>query len=301
MAKQEVTKFEDNEFVLHFSGDRKSINAITLGNALVSFSKAFHSICHEIDPQLDVEITVEAVGHGSFRVLLKLNPIILKHILGNALEEISYDIIVQIFVAFLKIVASEYTEINRHDGIVTIESRVERTIDTDGRVTEREEKGISIPASIYEKLEKARINSNLNRHVSQAIKTIQADSNIGKIGICRGLHDRESILNISKYDFSTIVKNTEPQLDAPIFYEDVLLTVRVPVLENSKRQWEFYWGQSRILAIVHDDEFRRKLSSGEIAVRMGDQYRVDLLEYRSRDKKIVKYTATNLRSLGDRR
>ena len=300
MAKQEVTKFENNEFVLHFGGDRKSINAITFGNALVSFSKAIHSICHEIDPTLNVDVTVEAVGHGSFRVLLKLSALsAVDHIVRDAFEDISNDIIAQIFAALLEIMASEHIEVNRRDDIVTIDRRVERTMEPDGRTVIREEEGISMPADTYEVVEKARINSELNRHFSCAVKTIQRDSNIHAIGISRSLEDSESIVDISKSDFSTILKNTELQLDAPIVHENVMLTVRVPVLAASKRRWEFYWKESRIAASVFDEEFHRKLNSGEIAVRKGDQYRADLLEYRSRDKKIVKYRVTNLRNPKD--
>lgn len=300
MAKQDLKKFETNEFVLHFGGEQKSINAITFGNALVSFSKAILSICQEIDPKLDVEITVEAVGHGSFRVLLKLSPLtVVEHIVRNAVEDISNDFVAQVFAAFMEILASEYVETKHHD-VVTIDRRIERITEPDGRRVEREEEGVSIPADIYEKIEKARINSELNRHVSRAVKAIQADSNIREFGICRNLEDRKPILKILEHDFPTILKNTELRLDKPIVHENVMLTVRVPVLVTSKRQWEFLWNKFRIVASVSDEAFLNKLKSGEISVRMGDKYSADLLEYRSHDKKITKYNVTNLRGPGDR-
>src|SRR5437016_116554 len=71
MAIVNVGELRGETIVLHFGGLPGSIDAVTLGEALIGFSEVAYGVSATVDPGQDIEVVVEQTGPGSFRTLLR--------------------------------------------------------------------------------------------------------------------------------------------------------------------------------------------------------------------------------------
>lgn len=288
-------KTEDTEdsdrigFVLHFGGKRQEINAITLGKELVSFSELVKSICHEVNPDFDVEITVDNVGHGSFQVSF----VFASHFLRDLFADISYDLVMQIVAELFTDAAIDPALKPQpfiKDGLVVIETRMEKSY---GENRESYMERRTMPAETYELLEIAKSSSDVNRNMSRVIKSIDSDPHIENLDLRHSFEaDEKPILKIPRLDFPMILQNTAKAQDGEYREEEVTLTVRVPILYRSKRKWEFAWNGKKISASVLDEDFFDRLEAKEISINHADKFSATLRIYENRDK--PKYEITRL-------
>jgi len=65
-----IGAFEE-QFVVHFGGEPKRINAYTLASTLVSIADSVKAANSLINPGYDVEVVVEAFAPGSFKVKIR--------------------------------------------------------------------------------------------------------------------------------------------------------------------------------------------------------------------------------------
>jgi hypothetical protein len=66
-----VDELRGDAVVLHFGGVPGTIDARTLGEALLGFAELAYAVSGTVDPGQEVEIVFEALGLGSFRTVIQ--------------------------------------------------------------------------------------------------------------------------------------------------------------------------------------------------------------------------------------
>lgn len=270
MRTTDLTKFEDDGFVLHFGGRTHEVDAFTFGNALVSFAEAIQSINNEINPDFKIEIAMDAVGPGSFRVNLKTA----KKSLRNLFKDAPRNIIIALLATFL------------WEKVLDGDTTPRIIVNDDSVVMEVGEDRIIVPRDAYEARKAVNENSSVNRNVAKAIETIQADPSIEEFGISLGLKDVDPVLNLPRSVFPAILQNTVvlPEEESRYVDQDAALSIHKAVFERSRRKWEFIWNGFRISAPILDDDFFDRLEQRSIYIRQGDVFKATLRVHQIRDR-----------------
>ena len=271
MRTTDLTKFDDDGFVLHFGGRTHEADAFTFGNALVSFAEAIQSINREVNPEFKIEISIDSVEHGSFRVCLKSIKKSLKSLFGEA----SRHAVVSLLASYLLEKKAE------GDGSPTI------SVDEDAAIIEIGEERIIVPLEAYEAREAVEKSKDVNRSVARAIEIIHADPSVDEFGISRGLKDPEPVLNLPRSSFPMILQNavsSPSEGDSRYEDHDALVSIHKAVFERSRRKWEFIWNGFRISGLITDREFFDRLERREVSIRQGDIYEATLRVHQARDR-----------------
>ena len=272
MRTTDLTKFDDDGFVLHFGGRTHEADAFTFGNALVSFAEAIQSINREVNPEFKIEISIDSVEHGSFRVCLKSIKKSLKSLFGEA----SRHVVVSLLASYLLEKKAEGS-----DGSPKI------SVDEDAAIIEIGEERIIVPLEAYEAREAVEKSKDLNRSVARAIEIIHADPSVDEFGISRGLKDPEPVLNLPRSSFPMILQNavsSPSEGDSRYEDRDALVSIHKAVFERSRRKWEFIWNGFRISGLITDREFFDRLERREVSIRQGDIYEATLRVHQARDR-----------------
>ena len=272
MRTTDLTKFDDDGFVLHFGGRTHEVDAFTFGNALVSFAEAIQSINREVNPEFKIEISIDSVGPGSFRVCLKT----IKKSLKNLFSEAPRHIIVSLLASYLLEKKAESSDDSPNI-----------SVDEDSVTIEIGEERIIVPLEAYEAREVVEKSKDVNRNIARAIEIIHADPSIDEFGISRGLKDPEPVLKLSRSSFPAILQNAVPapsEGDSRYEDHDALVSIHKAVFERSRRKWEFIWKGFRISGTITDKEFFDRLERREVSIRQGDIYEATLRVHQARDR-----------------
>lgn len=263
MTTIDLREFDDDGFVLHFGGRTHQVDALTFGNALVSLAEAIRAINQEVNPGYALEIAIDAVGPGSFRARLKTAKTSLRNLFSGS---ITRDIVVSLLATFLweKVINSELppTIIVNEDSVV-IEHGSDRII---------------ISKEAFDQKAKVDRNPGVNKYVARAMEAMENDPSVTSLGIARGLHDREPVIEFSRDAFPIIRSNAVPPPEKGTRHQDhsAVLTVHKAVFERSSRKWEFIWNGFRISAPIIDDTFFDRLESRQVSLQQGDAFEATL-------------------------
>lgn len=269
-----IREFEE-EFVLHFGGKRKKINAYTLASALVSLADAIKEANSIINPGYEVEVLIEAFGEGSFRAKVKTAYKGLKNLFNsNRLEAIAIGIITSFI----------------YQHTLAPNTDVKVIVDDTQVIIQQGDKKIVVPKTVYEAQKEVEKSEKFRKSVSKTFEAVEKDKNVTSFGFTKGINDEEPDILISRESFALLSKPIEIDEPQREVQEVADLQIKRAILERTKRKWEFIWRGMKISAPVADENFYNDFFAHKITVAPGDSLEAVLKIYQSRDEDTGIYT-----------
>ncbi|ASP49457.1 hypothetical protein [Cognaticolwellia beringensis] len=274
MQVVDIREYEE-EFVLHFGGERKKINAYTLASSLVALADAIKEANSIINPGYEVEVLVEAFGEGSFRAKVKTAYKGLQNLFNsNRLEAIAIGIITSFI----------------YQHTLAPDTDVKVIVDDTQVIIQQGDKQIIVPKTVYEAQKEVEKSEKFRKSVSKTFEAVEKDKNITSFGFTKNIDDETPDILIPRKYFPLLSQPTE--LDEPQreIQEVAELQIKRAILERTKRKWEFIWRGIKISAPVLCENFYNDFFSHKITVAPGDSLEAVLKIYQSRDEDTGIYT-----------
>lgn len=271
MSTIDLTEFDDDGFVLHFGGRTHEVDALTFGNALVSFAEAIRAINQEVNPGFNLEIAIDAVGPGSFRARLKTAKKTLRNLFS---VDIPRDIIIGLLTALL------------WEKVINPDEPPRIIINDDSVIIEHGSDRIVVPREAYEAKARVEANPAVNRHIARAMEVMENDPSVESFGIARGLSDPIPVIEFPRAVFPVIRQSAllRPEEGSRYVDNDAVLSVHKAVFERSTRKWEFIWNGFKISAPILDQTFFDRLEARQVAIKQGDAFKAVLRVHQTVDK-----------------
>jgi hypothetical protein len=193
----DIREYEE-EFVLHFGGERKKINAYTLASSLVSLADAIKEANSIINPGYEVEVLVEAFGEGSFRAKVKTAYKGLQNLFNsNRLESIAIGIITSFI----------------YQHTLAPDTDVNVIVDDTQVIIQQGDKQIIVPKTVYEAQKEVEKSEKFRKSVSKTFEAVEKDKNITSFGLTKNIDDETPYILIPRKYFPLLSQPTE--LDEP--------------------------------------------------------------------------------------
>lgn len=272
MKTIDLTKFSNDGFVFYFGGESEKISAISFSKALFYLIQATEIISDRlcIDSESDIEVSIKSVKPGSLSVMLA--------VVAGGILTISVNTISQVISGYiLHKLNARTVKTDEANGKVTIELEVERKRDNRRNLIDRETLKVVMDKDAVNLLRDLESNSGFGRDISSAFGAMLSEFHIDLFDIRDSNGERETY-SLPRSDIKTVRKNISEDRKKQSNYRDIkaVLQVRIPVLENTRRRWEFIMEDKKIMASVVDYAFFADLESGKISIRQGDKFKVIL-------------------------
>lgn len=263
MANVNLAEFDGDQIVIHFGGTFTSIDAYTFANSLVAFADTVRATNNVLSSNKDIDVRVEAIGHGSFRAVIKR----ITRDVGNLLSEGAKSIFWAIIAALI------------YDKLIRSEPTAKIIINATEVVFEIGDDRIIVPREVYKQMENARSDSEVQRNLSRTFNAVEVDEHIQNFGITPRIDDPEPVIQIPRSIFPQL-SSPSPMLESDPRRRDRLERVRLVIfkawLTPGKRKWSFEWNGFPLSAPILDEVFWSKLADGSILIGQGDALDVDL-------------------------
>jgi hypothetical protein len=244
---------------VHFGGRAEAVDARTFAQAILGLTEALRTINREINPGYDLDVEIDAIGHGSFRARLRT----VKRSIGNIFSSKGAEAIV---VSVLGAIIYD---------LIKPENPPQVHVHTDAVIIEHGGKAIVVPKAAMEAKKRVETNTPVRRQVAETVEVLQRDPEISSFGITRSLEDPEPDIEIPRALFPVVVGQAqlaEEEERERTTEVDAELTVIKAILQRSSRKWEFIWNGIRISAPISDESFFDRLTSGAISLHHGDSF-----------------------------
>lgn len=274
MQVVDIREYEE-EFVLHFGGERKKINAYTLASSLVSLADAIKEANSIINPGYEVEVLVEAFGEGSFRAKVKTAYKGLQNLFNsNRLEAIAIGIITSFI----------------YQHTLAPDSDVKVIVNDTQVIIQQGDKQIIVPKTVYEAQKEVEKSEKFRKSISKTFEAVEKDKNITSFGFTKNIDDETPDILIPRKYFPLLSQPIEIEEPQREIQEVADLQIKRAILERTKRKWEFIWRGIKISAPVLCENFYNDFFSHKITVAPGDSLEAVLKIYQSRDEDTGIYT-----------
>ncbi|MEC4728569.1 hypothetical protein HWQ46_23895 [Shewanella sp. D64] len=274
MQVVDIREYEE-EFVLHFGGERKKINAYTLASTLVSLADAIKEASSIINPGYEVEVLVEAFGEGSFRAKVKTAYKGLQNLFNsNRLEAIAIGIITSFI----------------YQHTLAPDTEVKVIVNDTQVIIQQGDKQIIVPKTVYEAQKEVEKSEKFRTSISKTFEAVEKDNNITSFGFTKNIDDKTPDILIPRKYFSLLSQPIEIEEPQREIREVAELQIKRAILERTKRKWEFIWRGIKISAPVLCENFYNDFFSHKITVAPGDSLEAVLKIYQSRDEDTGIYT-----------
>jgi hypothetical protein len=250
------------DFIIHYGGDDTQIDAFTFGNSLIAFGNALQAINREINPGYSLEVSVQALGRGSFRPKIKTKAKKLASLLATDFRSVIVQVLAAVIIA--RCTSGDSPPIIVHGDHVEYHSG--------GDV-------IILPKEAYEPYRRARENPDVNQPISQAFEILEEDEEVRSLGFARSQREKSDLpFEIGREQFSEVARPREALTDGQreVTVSATPLQVVRALFEDTSRRWQFVWRGIRISAPITDKDFRGRLVRGEISLTHGDVFIADL-------------------------
>jgi len=275
MKKKEINliNFEE-EFFLFFGVDEHSINAETLAKSLLNFTKSLKQTEAIVNCGYELEIIVEALGEGSFKVKLKQ----IRKSLNNVFSKKNLTAL------SISILAAVIYDLAKPDESVNI------IVNTNEYIVETATEKIILPREAEKYYEEIKTNDSINKSIEKTFDSLDNDSNIKNFEISKKDSKRRRNRIIIEQPLFQNLKSIVPKTkdERTIVKEEILVIIKA-ILEKGKRKWEFLLNGNRIGAPISDDVFFDKFIAHHITIAPGDALKVKLLTTRILDTSINLY------------
>jgi hypothetical protein len=165
MATIDLHALSGDEFVFHFGGKPREVNAFTFANSILAFSEALKEINKQINPEFSLEITIDALGSGSFRTRLKTTARRISGLFRGSAKEL-----------IIGILAAMIYEKTLGDGIQII-------VTDDSYIVQRGSDRVVLPKEVYEATKNLKAPEIIDNHISRAFESLDDDPSITEFGI----------------------------------------------------------------------------------------------------------------------
>ena len=268
MTEFDIREFEQ-EFVIHFGSERPAINAYTLASSLVSIADAVKEANSIVNPGYEVEVIVEALGHGSFKAKVRT----VYTGLGNLFSKDN-----------LKAISLGVVAAYIHQHTLAPDVEVNVIVDDTQVVIEQGEDRVIIPRDVHDALQEVEKSEKFRRSVGKTFSVVDEDKDITSVGLAPTMDDEPPPLEVPRDRFALVPR--EPGIDEPSreIVETVNLQIVRAILQKSRRRWEFVWSGHTISAPVLDDQFYEDFIAHRITIAPGDALKVELKIYQTKDE-----------------
>ena len=274
MATIDLTGIEDT-IILHFRKEGARINAYTLASALVALADAIKEANSAINMGYSVEVVVEALEDGSFRIRIRTLYRSLKNLFSK-----------QNVKAILLAVLASYI----YERTLAPKEEIIVNVDTKSVVIEHGDDRIIVPRDVYDEKENVKNLARFQETVGKAFHVIKEDQEITSFSLDRGADPKDQLPEIPREDFDKIALPPEEEEDEKEITEVADLQIIRAILERSRRKWEFSWHGVKIPAPVLDQRFYDDFFAHRITIAPGDKLEVVLKIHQKRDPQTSVYT-----------
>jgi hypothetical protein len=257
MADVDLSTLTGDEFVFHFGGRPREVDAYTFANSLIAFSEAIREINKQVNPNTKLEIAIEGVGEGSFRAKLKATATSISGLLRGT---IATGIVLPLLVTYIY---DRYLSDDKTNIVINDESYV---------ITRGHDR-IILPRSIYDQKQRMRDPAAIERHIARGFSVLDEDPSVTEFGITKNLDDPKPAATIPRQDFPVlsqyaVVQDLE-EGQRILEQREKLVVLRV-ILTRSARKWQFVWNGIQISAAITDTQFFDALARHEYEFGQGD-------------------------------
>jgi hypothetical protein len=238
------------------------MDALTFGSALIEIAEALRAINYDLNPGYSLEVSIEALGPGSFRACLRTVKEPLRNLFSGATV---VAVIVGVFTNYL------YDTLKASDEIVV-------QVTSDMVIVQHGAQRIIVPKEIKVLTEKIKGNSTVARHVERAMDILENDRSVTSFGLTPKLSDESPLISFPRTFFGVIRDNVNhsPENGRRSMTVDAILSIHKAVFARSRRKWEFVWNGFKISAPILDEVFFDKLERREVSLRQGDAFSAKL-------------------------
>ena len=239
MAIIDLRGIEDT-IILHFRKEGARINAYTLASALVALADSIKEANSAINMGYSVEVVVEALEDGSFRVRIRTLCRSLKNLFSKENAKVVLLGVLTCYIYEKTLGPQEDITVNVDKKYVVIEHGDDRII---------------IPRDVHEEKEKVEKLVRFQDNVGKAFQIIKNDQQINSFSIDKGKDPKEQLPEIRREDFDKIAILPDEEDEEKSVTEVADLQIIKAILKRSRRKWEFSWRGVKISAPVLDKYF----------------------------------------------
>jgi hypothetical protein len=274
MADIDLRNLPPDEFVLHFGGRPNEVDAFTFSNSLIAIGEALQEINKQLYPDMNVSVTIEGVGPGSFRAKI----VTAGRSIGGLFKRRAPDLLINIlasiiFVKFLQ-------------GYIDPAPPMQIIINDDSVVVQRGADRVIVPRNVWDAKERLPKPAEVQKHIARTFEVVREDPSVTEFGILSHIHDETPIAIIPRIHFDDLAR-IEPESERDEAHRSSDQRARLVVLraifERSARRWQFVWNGIRISASIIDPTFFDKLASREYIFGQGDILDVTLRIHQRKD------------------
>lgn len=270
MADMDLQSLADGEFVLHFGGRPREVDAFTFSSSLIAISEAIQEINRQINPDYSIQISIDGVGTGSFRAKLKTTS---KSLVGLFKHRYTETIILGVLTTFIcnKIWPADQIKIIVTDDAYIVQHGSDRVI---------------LPKEFAEAQKRISNPKAIDKHVARTFAVLQDDPSVTDFGFANHIHDEKPFAIIPQSDFAKLSEVADDDKDdgREVHEERTKVTVLKAIFERSSRRWQFVWNGIKISAPIKNDIFFDRMASREYEFGQGDILDVTLRITRVRDE-----------------
>ena len=252
----------EDDFVVHYGGHLHQVNAFTFANSLLALAESIRTANAIVNPGLDIEIALEALGQGSFRARIRTKKKSLRNLFS--IEGAATGVVVSLVANAIWQAAQPAPE-------------PKIIVNDDSVVFEYGHSKVIMPREAYEPHQQVQNVHDFREGIAKAFDELEKDEAITEFGLTHRMEDKEPALHVSRDRFPIISRRLHDDQGTKQEVVRTQLQIVRAILEKSRRMWEFVWKGMRISAPVLDGEFYRKLYKRQIDLATGDVLDVDLL------------------------
>jgi hypothetical protein len=192
MATIRIDDFRGETIVLHFGGVLGSIDARTLGEALIGFADTAMAVSAVVDPRHEVEIVVEETGPGSFRAVIRRISKPASGLLSEGIRAIFWGIVANTI----------------YDHTIKPSDPPPQVFVTTDEVTVKVGSNtIIVPRAVYDASQNAKKSPAVEKGIRKTFRALEADKSVTDFGITASITDAHPIIQIPRGDFPAFPKS----------------------------------------------------------------------------------------------
>ncbi len=271
MGTIDLREIDSDQIVIHYGGRLTSVDAYTFANSLTSLADVIVAINKSLNPGLNIEVRVEALGPGSFRAVIKS----LQKGLTGLLKRQGENTVIALLLALI----FQYTS----------KEEIKIIVNADSYVLERGNDRIILPKATYEQLPNVRNVTAVREGIRKTFEVLENDSAIDNFGFTKSLTDKEPLIQIPKSDFPTSATQAYEILDPAnqrVKADRVRLIVNRLWLRDVDKKWSFEWNGTPISASIKDLAFKARMKERRVNLQSGDALDVELHFLQNLDEKL---------------
>jgi len=264
----------ENELIIHYGVENHEINAKTLAHSLISLSNAIKRTDSLINPGFEVEIIVESIDVGSFKISTKKIYSELSNIFSRK----------DIKTIALSLVAAFIWDCFEPDKEINV------TVNTDEYVIEKGDEKIILPKDAGKYYDTIKKDKNIRKEISDTFKILDSDKKIENVGFTENKKEiKEPDFVVPREFFSKLSALVELEEEKTEKLERCKITILRAILEKSLRRWQFIWNGIKISAPILDVDFYSDFMAHKYTIAPGDALEVELRIIMKKDEETGLY------------